>query len=452
MAQLRIFVSHSSHDNAWCRPFADALKAVGYDVWYDETGLQGGAAWVDSIQREVENRDVFLLVLTPEAWESKWVQDELQLAIATRRRILPVLLRNTQVSGFLLTTQWITVIGEEPQAAARAAIKAIEAPPAPGRNAAPQTAGETLDDLKVLCRSLATEGRYTEALSACERALALDRNNIEVLRIKAWVLDKIGEHRLEGQTLFQILVLDPSNEYLWPSELGITYPYMRICDALNDEHDLLQACSLFVSAIADGRALSAYALKQSLSKLGKINHLDAAMDSVARLDNDHLRKDVCFILEETGRTDLVARLLEGWYGHVQYSYGADGMFVYEMLELFKRSDLAIRLLEEWYGYPPRLSTVADIPMLASYAYTLTNVGRRDDARDIYKLIVRIFEDVYSQALAWRPFRDPASHPWRSSSEREAFKVYLDALDVLGRAQDANRLMKTYPNVNTKANT
>ncbi len=51
MAQVRIFVSHSHQDNEWCRPFADALKAVGYDVWYDETGLQGGAAWVDSIQK-----------------------------------------------------------------------------------------------------------------------------------------------------------------------------------------------------------------------------------------------------------------------------------------------------------------------------------------------------------------------------------------------------------------
>ena len=174
MAQRSIFVSHSHQDNEWCRPFAEALKAVGYDVWYDETGLTGGAAWVATIQREVQTRDVFLLVLTPEAWASQWVQDELQLAIATRRRILPLLLRNTQVDGFLLTTQWVTVIGEEPQAAARSIILAIEAPPAPGRNPPSQAATETLDDLVTLCQSLLAERRYTEALSACDRALALD--------------------------------------------------------------------------------------------------------------------------------------------------------------------------------------------------------------------------------------------------------------------------------------
>jgi TIR domain-containing protein len=229
MTQTRIFVSHSSKDNDWARPFAAALTAIGYDVWYDEMGLQGGAAWVASIQHEVETRDAFLIVLTPEAWESKWVQDELQLAIATRRRIMPVLLRNTQVSGFLLTTQWITVIGEEPQAAARAAVLAIEAPPAPGREAAPVATTETLDELIVLCRSLASEKRYTESLAACARALALDPKNVSVLKIKAWVLHQIGEYRLEGRTCFQILLIDAS---------GFNQSLEAVFNALDDEQEV----------------------------------------------------------------------------------------------------------------------------------------------------------------------------------------------------------------------
>ncbi len=212
MAQTRIFVSHSSKDNDWARPFAAALTAIGYDVWYDETGLQGGAAWIASIQHEVEMRDIFVLVLTPEAWESKWVQDDLQLAIATRRRIIPVLLRNTQVSGFLLTTQWITVIGEEPQPAARAAVMAIEAPPAPGRNAAPVGTTETLDELVVLCRSLAAERRHTEALAACARALALDAHSIPALLIRARVFLQIDEPYKAVETCKQALLFAQGKE------------------------------------------------------------------------------------------------------------------------------------------------------------------------------------------------------------------------------------------------
>jgi tetratricopeptide (TPR) repeat protein len=251
MSQTRVFVSHSSKDNDWARPFAAALAAIGYDVWYDETGLQGGSAWVDSIQREVESREVFLLVLTPEAWESNWVQDELQLAIATRRRIIPVLLRNTQVSGFLLTTQWITMIGEEPQAAARAAVLAIEAPPAPGRGVAPEAAMETLEDLVVLCRSLATEKRYAEALATCARALALDPKNLSVLKIKAQVLHAIGETRLEGRTLFEILLISPNDlEFVNYITMFGSTPADRyevlgcLFEALQDEQEVVQAYSL----------------------------------------------------------------------------------------------------------------------------------------------------------------------------------------------------------------
>ena len=169
MTQVSIFVSHSHQDNEWCRSFVAALKAVGYDMWYDESGLTGGAAWVGSIQREVQARDVFLVVLTPEAWASQWVQDELQLAIATRRRILPVLLRNCQVDGFLLTTQWVTVIGEEPQTAARSVIIAVEAPPAPGRNVGPGTrnARRVVDFMSVACQR---EAIHRSSLSVWSRA------------------------------------------------------------------------------------------------------------------------------------------------------------------------------------------------------------------------------------------------------------------------------------------
>jgi len=63
----RIFVSHSTQDNEWCRSLVAALKAAGNDVWYDEQGLTGGTTWVETLQREVQARDVFVVVLTPEA-------------------------------------------------------------------------------------------------------------------------------------------------------------------------------------------------------------------------------------------------------------------------------------------------------------------------------------------------------------------------------------------------
>lgn len=128
MASKSVFISHSHQDNEWCRQFVIALKAAGYDVWYDETGLAGGVAWIATIQRELQTRDLFFLVLTPEAWASSWVQDELQLAMATRRVVVPVLLKPTHVDGFLLTRQWVDVVGQSASLAMQRVIVALDSP------------------------------------------------------------------------------------------------------------------------------------------------------------------------------------------------------------------------------------------------------------------------------------------------------------------------------------
>ncbi len=132
MAAPRVFVSHSHQDNDWCREFVAALQAAGWDVWYDEKGLSGGATWVATIQRELQAREIFLLILTPEAWVSHWVQEELNLAFVTRRTVVPVLHQETpDVSGFLLGRQWIRVVGLPGAAAAQWVIAEIPAQPDP---------------------------------------------------------------------------------------------------------------------------------------------------------------------------------------------------------------------------------------------------------------------------------------------------------------------------------
>ena len=114
-----VFVSHSNLDGDWCRSFVAALQGIGFDVWYDEKRLQAGDAWVKVIETELQTRDLFVLVLTPAAWESVWVQDELQLALTTRRRIIVVEHLATQASGFILTRQWSKVIGQDAKVAAQ---------------------------------------------------------------------------------------------------------------------------------------------------------------------------------------------------------------------------------------------------------------------------------------------------------------------------------------------
>jgi predicted esterase len=73
--QMRIFVSHSSHDNEPCRALVSALRSAGADVWYDEHNL-GNGVLRDVIMRELATRPVFVVMLTKAAITSQWVHDE----------------------------------------------------------------------------------------------------------------------------------------------------------------------------------------------------------------------------------------------------------------------------------------------------------------------------------------------------------------------------------------
>jgi hypothetical protein len=108
---LRIFLSHSHKDNMWCNAFVDELKRYGADVWYDKQGLYVGAKWRQTIETELEERDIFLLVLTPNSWSSSWVQDELTLAMSHQKRIVSILHQPTEVKGFITTRQILKVVG-----------------------------------------------------------------------------------------------------------------------------------------------------------------------------------------------------------------------------------------------------------------------------------------------------------------------------------------------------
>lgn len=416
MAQTRIFISHSHHDNEWCRAFAATLTAIGYDVWLDEAGLQGGDAWVASIQREVQTRDVFIPILTPESWASEWVQKEVHLAIATGRRIIQVMLRDVQVGGFLLTDQQVKVIGEEPQVAARAVIKAIETPPAPNRSAAPQASTETLDDLIVLCRSLAAEKRYTEALSACNRTLALDPKNVGVLKIKAEVLHAVGDTRLEGRTWFELLLADPdrgSGELLLAAPLVGSFARQSsivdhrtvMWESLTEE-EVVQAYSLLRPRSRDSYGQHTSLANEMLTALERLNRLDVAVDVMAQISDEQFRNVVL--------------------SHFPHGGMKPEVFVW--------------LVERWYGFPPRLNSMSGIYKLDYYAQAIANVGRASDARTVRELIVRVFEGSYGDVCKrlWLPH----TPPWGYSNSGQ-YVIYLASLDAIGRARDAERLRKAY---------
>ena len=50
-----IFLSYASQDARRRAAHRDALRAVGVDVWFDQSELRGGDAWDASIRRQIRS-------------------------------------------------------------------------------------------------------------------------------------------------------------------------------------------------------------------------------------------------------------------------------------------------------------------------------------------------------------------------------------------------------------
>jgi pSer/pThr/pTyr-binding forkhead associated (FHA) protein len=111
---IRIFVSHSSADNVFGSRLAEDLRRMLGDptsVWYDsDGGLRAGDAWWRTIVDEVTSRPIFLVIWSPDARDSKWVNDEIDLAWQLKndvvgKKIFPVICRPCELRGDLRTRQ-----------------------------------------------------------------------------------------------------------------------------------------------------------------------------------------------------------------------------------------------------------------------------------------------------------------------------------------------------------
>src|SRR5260370_12928928 len=108
-ATSKVFVSHSHEDDIFCRALVEGLRRAGADVWYDEHNL-GSGQLIDTIEVELRERPVFVLVLSPAALTSQWVRHEVKWAFQRLQRepsriLLPVLAEAVEEDAIWLFLQ-----------------------------------------------------------------------------------------------------------------------------------------------------------------------------------------------------------------------------------------------------------------------------------------------------------------------------------------------------------
>jgi hypothetical protein len=87
--------SYSHKDAEYAHVLADRLQSMGFPVWIDAR-LDYGSQWPHKIQEQLDSCDAFILIMSPRAFVSEWVQGELQRAKRKAKPVFPLLLEGEE--------------------------------------------------------------------------------------------------------------------------------------------------------------------------------------------------------------------------------------------------------------------------------------------------------------------------------------------------------------------
>src|SRR5215813_11010057 len=90
---MRVFISHSSKDTPVARQLARRLSEAGLKVWFPEDEILPGDNWAKKVGQALEESNLMVVLITPHAFESEWLKEEIQYALTAGRyqgRLIPV--------------------------------------------------------------------------------------------------------------------------------------------------------------------------------------------------------------------------------------------------------------------------------------------------------------------------------------------------------------------------
>lgn len=90
-----IFVSYSRKDADVAHQLIAAFKSNGLDVWVDWEDIPPAAGWLDQVLQGIEAADAFLFLISPDSIASEVCNVELEHAHKNAKRIIPIVVRDT---------------------------------------------------------------------------------------------------------------------------------------------------------------------------------------------------------------------------------------------------------------------------------------------------------------------------------------------------------------------
>jgi TIR domain len=103
-----IFISYSHQDKDYAKRLVSEIEEQGIQIWFDER-IDYGDRWFQTIINAIRESVAIIVLMTPEAEASGWVQREILVAQRHNKPILPLLLKGNAFD-ILLDVQYINAI------------------------------------------------------------------------------------------------------------------------------------------------------------------------------------------------------------------------------------------------------------------------------------------------------------------------------------------------------
>ncbi|NET56356.1 MAG: TIR domain-containing protein [Symploca sp. SIO2E6] len=92
----QVFLSYATQDKAIMEKIRNSLRRESITVWTNLTDIQTGEDFGKAINRGIEQADNLVYLLSPESINSTYCQQELDLAVSLNKRIIPLLVKETE--------------------------------------------------------------------------------------------------------------------------------------------------------------------------------------------------------------------------------------------------------------------------------------------------------------------------------------------------------------------
>lgn len=109
-----VFISYSTSDEAFARFMHKHLTDEGISVFLASVNLAPGHLWAKEILEALNSAAWVLFLASRAACNSPWVQQELGIAIATKKQLLPIVwdIQPSQLPGWVGQTQALNLAGK----------------------------------------------------------------------------------------------------------------------------------------------------------------------------------------------------------------------------------------------------------------------------------------------------------------------------------------------------